>query len=672
MRRRDLPAALIASATGAAASPGSPQSVPVAAADVRQFGVVGDRTTDDTDAMLRAISSGQPLDIGSLRIRLTRRLIFNINDQHVYGRGGALVYDGPPTGRLLDIQAQGVRFYHLKFDGNARQVQACLIYVNSNAARPAFTSCWFTDINGTHLGGVTSNNSNSQYALMISPYGVAGFEIADCTFDEIYNDNSGANGTLPMAGLGVAGGIFFLTDDFRQPASRQAIPTSGRIHDCLFRNIRTILGRGLSLADSIEFQDAEGIRFYGDNATGHTALHVSVHDCVFYDCSKRAIKGSVARGVKVSNITVIATEALQYPMVTAVKVDGDDFQLRGMNVYSPVSAPIRIVIQSHDGSNLCVADVFADRCAQFWAITPTAASVVLAGWRVSNLRCAAITGFGNGPGCGITCNTLPDHFEDCVFENVDFESDPGSHSLAAACFVANTPRMEIVLKNWRICNGDLKIQGYGYLLDNVYQELNDTSYASSAPSRGCFEAGQAAGTHTARDSLVHGYILNIKAITADYLATGRRCFAAVYGDRTKVSQFRMWVADSHDTRFAHAHFDGSDFTLDDIEYSGAGSVYINSFSGGQKRRMTVNGARRIGGTASSVSFLYLHLSQDCTLSNICDYRMTNAASITVQSGSISSGRTYAYILDGIRSLSSAPEVISDAGNLARQLNVQRF
>ena len=343
-----------------------------------------------------------------------------------------------------------------------------------------------------------------------------------------------------------------------------------------------------------------------------------------------------------------------------------------MNVYSPAAAPIRIVIQTHDGRNLRVDGVFADRCAQFWAITPTATSVVLAGWRVSNLRCAAITAFGNGPGCGITCNTLPDHFEDCVFENVAFESDASSHSLAAACFVANTPRLEVVLRNWRICNGDLKLEGHGYLLDDIYQELNDPSYVSSAPNRGVFEAGQPAGMPTARDSLVHGYTLNIKAITADYLAAGKRCFAAVYGDRTKVSQFRMSVADSHDTRFAHARFDGSDYTLSDFEYSGAGSVYINDFSPGQKRRMTVDGARRIGGTASGVSFLYVHLSQDCTISNIADYRMTSAASITLRSGTVSIGRTYAYILDGVRSLSAAPDVIADAAGLARQLNIQRF
>jgi hypothetical protein len=537
--------------------------------------------------------------------------------------------------------------------------------------RVGFTSCWFTNIKGTHVGGSTSNDSNSQYAVMISPYGVTGFEFSDCTFDEIYNDNSGANGIRPATGLGFAGGLFFLSDDFRF-ASRQERPTFGRIHGCLFKNIQTILGQGLSVADSIEFQDAEGIRFFGDAASGLTALHVNVRDCVFYDCSKRAIKGSLAKGVAVENITVVASPALQYPMVTAVKVDGDDFHLRGVRVYSPASAPIRIVIQTHDGRNLCVQDVFADRCTQFWSMAPTSRSVVLSGWRVSNLRCAAIMAFDNGPGYGIIANTLPDHFEDCVFENIDFECDAGSRSLLAGSFAANTARVEMVLRNWRIVNGDLKVQGFGFVLDNVYHELNDAGYVASAPNRGLLEAGQDSGAPALRDSVVRGYILNIEAVAADYLSAGRPYFALVSGDRMRVSQFRMWVADSLDTRFSHAQFDGSDYTLDGLEYGGAGCLEINNRSGGIKRRMTVNGVRRLGGTSSSVSFLRLYLSQDCVVTNVADYRATSAPTVTVKSGSVSGGRNYAYILDGIHSLSSATNVVTDERGLAKQLNVQKF
>ena len=233
MRRRDVPAALAASVTGAAARPAAAQS-PSAGIDVRRFGVIGNGIADDTEAMLRALGTGQPLDLGNLRIRITRRLVADIDDQHVYGHGGSLEYDGPATDRLLDINANGVRFYHLKFDGRARQVKACLVYVRSNAARAAFTSCWFTNIKGAHVGGTTSNDSNSQYALMISPYGVAGFEVGDCTFDDISNDNSGANGTRPIAGLGFAGGIFFLTDDFRQaePANRKSRPPGAYMTAC--------------------------------------------------------------------------------------------------------------------------------------------------------------------------------------------------------------------------------------------------------------------------------------------------------------------------------------------------------------------------------------------------------------------------------------------------------
>jgi hypothetical protein len=186
------------------------------------------------------------------------------------------------------------------------------------------------------------------------------------------------------------------------------------------------------------------------------------------------------------------------------------------------------------------------------------------------------------------------------------------------------------------------------------------------------EAGQDAGAPTLRDSVMRGYTLNIKSIGADYLSAGRQYFAAVIGDRTQVAQFRIWVPESQDTQFSHVRFDGSDYIIDGIEYGGAGCVDINNFSAGTKLRMTVNDARRLGGTRSSVSFLNLYLSQDCTVTDIADYRMTSVASITIHSGSVSSGRTSAYILDGVRSLSSAANVVTDARGLAKQLNIQKF
>lgn len=646
--------------------------------DVRRYGVVGDGTTDDTLAMARAISTGQPLDISNLNIRITTRLIFNKASQYVYGRGGQFKFDGAFTERLMTITASDVRFYNVKFNGNGKQVLACLIYIASNAARPKFLGCWFTNINGTHVSAVQNNSSNSQYAVMISPYGVEGFDFNDCIFDEIYNDNSGLNGVTPLTGGGFCGGIFTLTDDFAQPTTPQGIPTSGQIGHCFFKNIKTVLAAGLSASNQLNFQDADGIRFYGDNSVPatQTKLHVQVHDCVFVDCAKRAVKGSVAQGVKVSHINVIATTGLQYPMVTAVKVDGDDFQLYGMNVYSPPAAPIVIVIQTHDGKNLRVDGVFADRCSQFWSMAPTSTSVVTSGWRISNLRCTLISNAGGtGVGFGINSDTFPDHYEDCIFENVNFECDTTTiHSMIAGLFVANTPRVEVTLKNWRVVNGDLKIAGYGYMMQNMYHEINDTAYVSSAANRGILEAGQNTGIATTKDSVVDGYDVNIKAITTGYLSVTRQFFTLIYGDRVKVSQFRLWVPEAYDITWSHAQFDGAEYVLENFDYSGPGSITINNLTtGNTKQRMTIDGARRIGGvTGSTLSFLYLYLSEDCAVSNVADYRTTTVASITVQSGTIRGGRTFAYVLDGIWSLTSFANVVTDGGTLARQLNVQKF
>jgi hypothetical protein len=503
---------------------------------------------------------------------------------------------------------------------------------------------------------------------MINPYGVAGFELSGCTFDEIYNDNAG-----PITGGGFCGGVFFFPDDFVPPDEPQTLPSSGQIHDCLFQNIKTLLPDGLSLAEQQNFLDADGIRFYGSSVV-KTYLHVSIHDCVFRDCAKRAVKGSLAAGVKVSNINVIATSGLQYPMVTAVKIDGDDFQLRGMNVYSPREAPITLVIQTHDGNNIRVDGVFADRCNRFWSMAPTSTTVVTSGWRVSNLRCNSITAApGAAVATGVCADRQPDRYEDCIFENVTFECGAGDHALLAGCFVANSSRLEVVLRNWRIVNGDLKLPGYGFTLQDITHEINDAHYAGSTPQRGILEAGQPTTSQTTCESVIDGYVINIKTTPANYLSAMRRYFALIYGDRTRVSRLRMWVPEDCPTTYWHAQFDGSDFTLQDLDYCGPGAIGINAITAdGPKTRMTIDGIRRGGGTTATSEFLNLHLADACVVTNVVDYRLSNSPTIRVQPGALRAGHTWAYVIDGVCSCTQNNEVVSDPAGLARQFNIHKL
>ncbi|MBS0366264.1 MAG: hypothetical protein JSR67_10630 [Proteobacteria bacterium] len=547
MHRREFAAELLAAIAGSALtvqSLGATRAGEPASVDVRRFGVLGDGNADDTEAMSRAIKSGRPLDIGGLTIRITTKLRFHNDRQLIVARGGSFKFDGPANDRLLDITASGVCFLGVKFDGNGKQVNACLLYVASNAADPKFVRCGFTNIKGTHSGGVVSDHSNAQYAVMISPYGVEGFNFDSCEFTEIYNDNSGLSGVTPSVGYGFAGGVFFLTDDFASPVARQTVVTSGQFRSCVFRNIRTLLSPGLSYANSIDYQDADGIRFYGD-LQGATTLNVTVRDCHFQDCAKRAVKVALAKGVTVSGVTVIATEALPYPMVTAVKVDGDNCQVHGLRVFSPANAPIRMIIQTHDCKDIRINDVFADRCNLFWSIAPRSRSVVTSGWRVTDLRCASIVAPAGAPcGGGICVETLPERFEDCTFENVDFQCDGSSHSMLAGFFAAATRCVGVDLRGWRIRNGDLKISGFGYLLEDMNQEIEDDRYVSSAPGRGPLEAGQPVGVLATRDSRIEGYTLNVRAIPKGYLNSRLRYLALICGDHTHVSGLHLSVPDS--------------------------------------------------------------------------------------------------------------------------------
>src|SRR5262249_36150225 len=136
---------------------------------------------------------------------------------------------------------------------------------------------------------------------------------------------------------------------------------------------------------------------------------------------------------------------------------------------------------------------------------------------------------------------------------------------------------------------------------------------------------------------------------------------------------RMSVPESSPVAFCHAQFDGSDFTLQDTDYSGPGAIGINCQPSGPTRsRIMIDGIRRAGGTASSSAFLSLSSSQDCIVTHVADYRDTTAASIRVHSGEVRHGHKYAYVIDTVWSLTSNSNVVEDTQGLAKQINVQRF
>jgi hypothetical protein len=633
--------------------------------DVRRFGVVGDGTTDDSAAMAIAISTGQPLDLGNLTIRMVTKVTFNRAHQHIYARGGGFKWDGVATTRLADITATGVEFHGVDFDGNENEVRAALVYVASNAARPKFRDCRFRRINGTHIQGDTQNG-NSQYAILISPYGVAGLDIDGCLFEDISNTNDGTNGIGDIEGAGFCGGLLIgITDDWAEPDTVQTVYTSGSIRNCQFKNIRTVLSSGLAEAEQINYQDADAIRLYGA-AAGHTRLYIHIDHCYFEDVAKRAVKCARSGGIRMSNLDVVATSALQYQMVCVVKLDGEGVTLDGLSVQSPAESPVQIVIGSHDCTNLNVSNVKADRCIWFWDVSPFTTDVVLSGWNVRGLQCDSCRDFG------IRYTTLADHYENVRFEDISLTATFGIHDFLAFVLEANTSRMEVELRNARLIGGDIKIGGYGWTLSNVYHEINDASYTGSTSTRPILECGLPAGTAVTRRSTIDNYELNIKALPDAYLHAGRQTLFLVYGDRVCVANMRVAVPDALADTYEHGAFDGNDLSINGFEYSGEGYIRINQFTGGTKRRTTIRGARRIGGTTATTTFLHFGLSQDCAISDIEDYRDSPDGSITILSGTVSGSHADAYVIDGVRSMTTAANVVTDGGSLAAQIDVQKF
>lgn len=650
----------------AGVTPTAVQYFPPIGVDVRRFGVVGDGSADDSAAMAVAISTGQPLDLGSLTIRIVTQLTFNQANQRIYARGGGFKFDGAASQRLANVSAVGVEFYGVDFDGNAKQVKGALVYIETNAARPKFVKCRFRRVTGVHTGGTATTDSNNQYGLLISFYGVAGFEVDGCLFDDISNDNSGANGVTPTVGRGFCGGVCFLTDDFVLPTTPQTIPTSGRIHGCLFNDIVTVMAGGLSVADQLEFNDADGIRFFGERDTALIKLPVVVSDCVFYDCGKRAIKNSEAAGTTVRNITVIATSALAYPMACAVKVDGDNQIVDGVNIYATSGAPVRFAMQSHNCTYLRVSNVTVNFCDQLWDLAPTSTSYSSRGWRVSNVQGSSCTFYG------IRNSTNCLNYIDVVFEGVEAVAASGVHDFTGFRVGAATDRVEVTLQDSRIVNGDVKVNGYGWTFRNIYQEIDDASYTGSSSTIAALESGITPQTTVTRDSKIENYELNFKAIPDAYLTVQRPYLFLIYGDRVKVKNLKVFTPDTLDTTRSHGAFGGGDdLQIVDFEYSGEGYITLGAVFAGPHRRMSIHGARRVGGTAADQEFLNVDNGQDCEIVDVFDGRAASGGTINIAGGTVSGSRTWAYIIDGVRSFATAA-VIVDAGGLAFKSNITSF
>ena len=619
------------------------------------IGAVGNGTTNDGPALVTGISTGKSLLFPPGEY-LCSNLPFDQSNVTYWGQGDAtLLFGGDRLARLFTVTGSNVTFIGLTFSGSNAQVASALIYLSSNAQNVRFLNCTFKNISGNHFGGVSNNISNNQYAVLISPYGVTDFAFENCVFQDIRNDNSGVN-VAAATGLGFCGGAMFITDDWVEPTAIQTNPTSGVFSGCTFKDIVTTLAGGLSASDQVNFNDADGIRFYGDGTgVGETKLFVEVSNCYFKDCSKRAVKGSIAAGVSVRDCVSFSTTALAYPMVTGIKADGENMLVDGFQIYSPPGQAVRQAIQTHNANYVQIHNVYVERCLEVWSIAPLSAAAALVGYRVSNIIAPDVEDLG------IRVDVAPDSFTDWIIENVSITAKSGTLDLNALEFsVAALSVMDVTLKNVFIQGGDLKISGMGWTIEGLHQRMNIPSFTGSSSTAPLAEFGVSPPNFLYGASRLDDYFLEVVGLSNTWFTGPPRAdLFTVMGKFIDVNNLRIQVPETMVTTsptYSHGAFWGDDITVNGLTYSGKGQIsWLHRFkaSFGPYLRNTLQATTRKGLDGADVEFIYAGQGQRCTIAGVVDERAASAGTVNVTDGTVLAGDTHAWLIDGVQSATSS-------------------
>jgi len=535
-----------------------PTSVLSGLTNVAEYGAVGDGVTDDTLALINAIASGKSLDFGNATktYRVTSKLTFNKSGVTYAGFGATILYDFPQssssvTGRLADITGSRTLFFGLIFSGNAKQVKATLLYIDDNATEPKFFNCRFTNIAGVHVNNETNGDSNMQYAIIISPYGVRNFVFHACEFDTITNRNNNV-GVAQLEGLGFCGALFIgIRSDLGSPTDHQTVPTSGVISSCDFRDIYTILANGLTTNQRASYDDADGIRFYGwvwdvvavsasSNWFEISGNYTSKfpNNQVFRtrmttgnDGSWTVSSSSYDGGTNRTRITVtgdITSDVADGWVLGAsdLPIDIVNCNFRGVSkraIKGSVSHFVNVRDCFIDGSQRDYPMVTAIKAEYGWTIEnvkmlTTADKAFdkafqthdVSHLRINNIYCSHVVDFFNFAPT-VTTNTLSNisienitcpyitssgfssstsvkAIKSSRFCKMRLVSAPSTHGMAALSnFSTTTDYNESYIGDIEIVNGELKVIGTQSTIDDVRITLDDASYTGSSSARALVE-----------------------------------------------------------------------------------------------------------------------------------------------------------------------------------------
>lgn len=584
------------------------------------FEAVGDGVADDTAKVLAAIASGAAVIDGNKKTyRITSEVNFNVAEQT--WRNARFLFDGSNTTRIARFTANDLSFERITFDGNGKQPSACLTYIASNTKRPHFIRCVWKNMLGT---GFNSNALNHMYGLLISPYGVEDFLFDACRWFDFAKHNDGTFFTA-TAGCGATGAIFFLTDDFAEPNTAQTSFTGGEIRDCSIDNVQTIMAAGLSANDRVEFDDADGIRFYGSSVVD-TWLNVRITNLKCRKVSKRGVKLSASRGVEIDGLLVDG-RGMQYGMVTAVKLDNDCVVKKVRAIagsYAKRFVGPAYQMQGHE--NALLEDSTVDFCATGFQFLTGMDNKTLRNVHINRCRFEGVEFYGVYK----TFRSADLLQEDLSIRNTKIVGESNTAKGLALSSDSNALlRSGYTIENVVLVNCDAKIEGSNIEVCGLRVVINSTAYAGSAADVGLVEIG--AGRGYGGFTRVNGLSVDAAGINVGYLSAERPYLVYLTNDVAQAANLAIKVPEGLSTAKPHLEMWGDDSSLDGLEYFGPGSIRFGSVAAAH--RWSAKNLKRRGDAACTTPFVKIDAASTYyEVDGVSDFRPTTATSVVGTAG----------------------------------------
>lgn len=234
-------------------------------ADVSAYGAVGDGVTDDTQAILDAVSSGASavyLSPGTYSVTSN----IDVGDVHLMGSGWAhtTISVDADLDRAITVSTSGGKVSDLHVNGNSRTVEGVRLNANQTSVRDVFVE------NISQYGSSTSTTSG--IAVLSSQDAV----VSDCYVSGIDAPNSGVARGIRVGGAGDVSGSQVLdcyVKNVIPTGDGDAITVQSTGEGCEVRDcvIREFAKSGVKVGNSVTGTVVSGCRFENSSVTSASA-----------------------------------------------------------------------------------------------------------------------------------------------------------------------------------------------------------------------------------------------------------------------------------------------------------------------------------------------------------------------------------------------------------------